>query len=204
MSIAGKLRRRGVLGVFAKLSTWYWRVKSRLYYAPQFEAFGRGVTIRKPILILNPRGIAIGGNTFIRDGARLEVVDRPGEAPGRLSIGRNVDIEQNVHIVACSEVVIGDDCCITAGCSIVDATHPFDVPIGTNRASVLSPGESHVRIGAGVFIGIGSTVLPGVTIGDHAYIGAGSVVTHDIPADAVALGAPARVIRIVQPLSADE
>ena len=52
-----------------------------------------------------------------------------------------------------------------------------------------------MRIGNDVWIGSGVQIMPGVTIGDNAVIGAGSVVTHDIPADAIAVGNPCRVIR---------
>ena len=52
-----------------------------------------------------------------------------------------------------------------------------------------------VRIGDYVWIGANVIILPGVTIGDHSVIGAGSIVTHDIPANVVALGTPCRVIR---------
>lgn len=56
---------------------------------------------------------------------------------------------------------------------------------------------SPVKIGKNVWIGSNSTILPGVTIGDNAIIGAGSVVTKDIPADMIAVGNPAKVIRSI-------
>ena len=65
------------------------------------------------------------------------------------------------------------------------------------------PGErgnlipSPVHIGKGVWIGSSSVILPEVTIGDNAVIGAGSVVTKDIPADMIAVGSPARVIKSI-------
>ena len=52
-----------------------------------------------------------------------------------------------------------------------------------------------VRIGNGVWIGAGAVILPGVTIGDYAVIGAGSIVTKDIPANMIAFGDPCRVVR---------
>lgn len=195
MNLLGSLKRKGMIGVASKLSHLYWRAKSRLYYAPQFAEFGRGSVIRKPMMIANPGGIHIGRNVFIRDGARLEVVDRPGEPGGILRIGDGVDIEQNVHIVAAGEVVIGEDACVTAGCSIVDAAHPVGEPSQGNRAAVLDGGATAVTIGRRVFIGVGSVVLPGVSIGDNAMIGAGSVVTRDVPANVTAIGAPAQVLR---------
>ena len=61
-----------------------------------------------------------------------------------------------------------------------------------------------VTIGSNVFIGAESVVLPGVTIGDHVVIGANSTVTHDIPANSVAVGSPARVIRSLDAYLAKE
>ncbi len=59
-----------------------------------------------------------------------------------------------------------------------------------------------VHIGKGAWIGAGATILPGVTVGDNAVVGAASVVTHDVPADVVVVGNPAKFIRRV-PQAAD-
>lgn len=67
---------------------------------------------------------------------------------------------------------------------------------GNHNLTILDIREVH--IGDDVWIGGNVTILPGVTIGDRAVIGAGAVVTEDIPADSVAVGAPARVIRTIE------
>ena len=67
---------------------------------------------------------------------------------------------------------------------------------GNHNLTILDIREVH--IGDNVWIGGNVTILPGVTIGDRAVIGAGAVVTEDIPADSVAVGAPARVIRTIE------
>lgn len=193
--LVAKIQRGGALGISNKLSHHYWRLKSKLYYAPQFAALGHNSIIRKPLFIANAKGIAIGAGCFVRDGARFEVIDRKGEAPGRLVLGNNVDIEQNVHIIACGEVIIGNDVCITAGVSIVDANHPVGRPGDGNRASSIDGGQAFVHIGNRAFIGIGTVILPNLSIGENSIIGAGSVVTTSIPANCVAVGSPARVIR---------
>lgn len=193
MSVRAKLRRRGAIGVFSKISTWYWRAKSRLYYAPQFASFGAGSVIRKPVFVSNPAGISIGSGTFIRDGARLEVVDREGEPGGRLLIGDRVTMEQGVHLAAGGVVHLGDDVCLAANVSILDTTHPLTVNEG-NRVNRVLGGKTFVIVGARTFIGTGSTILPGVTIGEDAVIGAGSVVTHDVPRRTVVAGVPAKPI----------
>lgn len=179
------------------MSDFFWKVWSVLFYSRRFKSFGRRTWIRNPLVINNPSQISIGSNTFIRDGARLEVATRPGRAPGRLTIGNRVTIEQDVHIVACDSVVIEDDVALAARCSIVDATHPFGSPGDGNRARHLSGEPSFVHIGKRVFFGVNVTVLPNVRIGDNSFIGANSVVTRDIPPNSVAVGSPARVIRTI-------
>ncbi|WP_375405057.1 acyltransferase [uncultured Amnibacterium sp.] len=188
-----RLRRMGLLGVTSKASTWYWLAKTRLYFKPQFAALGEGSVIRNPLLIRNPAGISIGRDVSIRDGARLEIIDRQGLPGGRLSIGDGVNIEQDVHIAACDDVVIEDLVCFAARCAIVDTNHPANTE--GNRASAVSSERSFVRIGRRVFLGVGVVVLPNVTIGENSIIGANSVVAKDIPPNSVAVGAPARVIR---------
>ena len=88
-------------------------------------------------------------------------------------------------------VTIGDDCFIGPNVSIYTACHPTDPVERNTRKEWAKP----VTIGDNVWIGGSVTILPGVTVGDNCTIGAGSVVTRDIPSDSVAAGNPARVIR---------
>jgi acetyltransferase-like isoleucine patch superfamily enzyme len=147
------------------------------------------------MLIVNIRGMSIGYHSFIRDGARLEVVDRINHLPGKLTIGNDVHIEQNVHIVACGEITIGDHVVIAAGVSILDSAHPIGYPGDGNRVKAIEPGDAYVHIESRAFIGVGTVILRNVTIGANSIIGAGSVVVKDIPANCIAAGSPARVIR---------
>lgn len=194
MQVVSKLHRRQWLGVAEKLRDGYWLFKTRFYYRPQFAEVGRNSVIIKPMLIRNPKGISIGANSRIRDGARIEVVDRPGCDPGRLVIGENVRIEQSVHIVCCDTITIGDNVTITPGCVIVDTSHP-EFTRGAHRAEVVDGKPSHVIIGDNVFLGARTIVLPNVTIGHNSVIGAGSIVSRDVPANSVASGSPARTSR---------
>lgn len=187
------VRRMGLLGITAKVSNRWWRLRTSLYYRPQFAALGGGSVIRRPILIRNPAGISVGARVSIRDGARLEVIDRDGLPGGRLVIGDDVNFEQDVHIAACDTVVIEDLVCFAARVSVVDTHHPEDTE--GNRAAAVSRERSSVHIGRRVFLGVGVVVLPNVTIGENSIIGANSVVTRDIPPNSVAVGAPARVVR---------
>ena len=96
-------------------------------------------------------------------------------------------------IVAAAQVAIGDDVLIGADCVIAD--NDFHALSASARRRDAEPMAEPVTIGDDVFIGMGSVVLKGVTIGERSVIGAGSVVASDIPADVIAAGNPARVIR---------
>jgi acetyltransferase-like isoleucine patch superfamily enzyme len=110
------------------------------------------------------------------------------QARGRLTIGERVFINQGSTIVAATEIAIGDDCRIGDYTTIYDTEyHPVE-----STASVRS---APVRIGRNVWIARGVTVLPGVTIGDHAVIAANALVTHDVPDRTLVAGVPARPIR---------
>jgi maltose O-acetyltransferase len=106
-----------------------------------------------------------------------------------ISLGAGVFLNFNCVILDVVAVSIGDKTQIGPAVQILAADHPRD-PAG--RAAGLEFGRP-IRIGRNVWIGGGAIILPGVSIGDEALIGAGSVVTRDIPAGAVAFGNPARV-----------
>lgn len=129
----------------------------------------------------------------------MEVVDHGQDWAPEIVIGDNVNIEQNVHIVCHDRIHIGDDVSITGGCAIVDVSHRHDLKL--NGQPDVSGERSFVEIGNKSFLGYGVTVLPNVRIGRGCFIGAGSVVTRDLPDYAVAAGAPARVLRIIPPPS---
>src|SRR5258707_13921759 len=90
--------------------------------------------------------------------------------------------------VASDSIEIGDDCLIGALVAIFDSDYHAMEPWRPTRTAP-------VRLGVNVWVGRSATILPGVTIGHHAVIAAGSIVTGDIPARTVAAGAPARPIR---------
>lgn len=177
------------------LSNWVWKVLSVAYYRGVFGALGSRSWIRKPLALINARQIFIGKNCFIRDGARLEVVQREGLPSGTIKVGNNVTMEQNVHIVACDSVIIEDEACFAPRCTIVDSTHPVGSATSGNRARQLSQQPAFVKIGKRVFLGANVVVLPNVTIGENSIVGAGSVVTSDIPPNCIAVGSPAVVIK---------
>ena len=102
--------------------------------------------------------------------------------------GRNLFVNYDCVFLDCAPIDIGDDVQIAPAVQLYTATHPLDA---TERRSGLE-GAKPIRIGNNVWLGGGAIVLAGVTIGDDAVIGAGSVVTRDVPAGAVVVGNPAR------------
>ena len=105
--------------------------------------------------------------------------------------GNNVYANFNLTLVDDTDIFVGDNVMFGPNVIIATAGHPVDTPLREKVAQFNIP----VRIGKNVWIGAGAIVLPGVTIGDHSVIGAGSVVTKDIPPNVVAVGNPCRVLR---------
>jgi acetyltransferase-like isoleucine patch superfamily enzyme len=90
--------------------------------------------------------------------------------------------------VANHSIILGDDCRLGDLAAIFDSDHH---PLEPSRPTRIAP----VRLGVNVWVGRSATILPGVTIGDHAVVAAGSVVTEDVPAKTVVAGVPARPVR---------
>ena len=98
------------------------------------------------------------------------------------TIGRRLFIDHGTGVVIGETTIIGDDCTLYQG-----------VTLGGTGKDV---GKRHPTLGNGVMVGAGAKVLGPIEIGDHARIAAGAVVLNDIPADATAVGVPARVVRV--------
>jgi len=141
-----------------------------------------------------------GAHFTVRDGGTISfgdscILDRDMtvEVTGRLEVGRRTIFGHHCTLAARSLVSIGACCLIAEMVSIRDHDHDFsrlDVPTVDQGATV-----SDVVIGYNVWLGSKVTVLKGVTIGDNAIVGAGAVVSRDVPANAIAAGVPARVLR---------
>lgn len=106
-------------------------------------------------------------------------------------LGKNVYANFNLTLVDDTHIYIGDYVMIGPNVTIATAGHPIDPSFRKKVAQFNIP----VNIAANVWIGANSVVLPGVSIGENTVIGAGSVVTKDIPANVVAVGNPCRVLR---------
>ena len=107
-----------------------------------------------------------------------------------ITIGSNVFINQGCHFMDMGGISIGDDVMIGPKVNLVSAGHPV-APSERRKSIVAKP----IVIGNNVWIGAAATILPGVTIGDNAVIAAGAVVSRDVPADTLAAGVPARILK---------
>ncbi|WP_141917962.1 DapH/DapD/GlmU-related protein [Klugiella xanthotipulae] len=108
-----------------------------------------------------------------------------------ISLGKRVFINSGCRFQDQGGITIGDDCLIGHNAVIATLQHGIE----PTRRSDLIP--SPVIIGRNVWLGANVTVLPGVTIGDDAVVGAGSIVTRDVPARTIAVGSPARIVRTI-------
>lgn len=106
-------------------------------------------------------------------------------------LGNGVYLNSNITFVDDEHIDIGDNCLIAPNVVFSTAGHPI-LPILREHHYVYN---LPIHIGRNVWIGSGVQVMPGITIGDNSVIGAGSVVTSDIPSDVVAYGVPCRVVR---------
>ncbi len=108
-----------------------------------------------------------------------------------IEIGENFFINVNCIILDEAKVTFGDNVFIAPNCGFYTAGHPLDVEQRNKGLEYAYP----ITIGNNVWIGAHVCVLPGVTIGDNTVIGAGSIVTKNIPANVLAAGNPCKVIR---------
>jgi maltose O-acetyltransferase len=108
-----------------------------------------------------------------------------------ITIGDRTFINYNLTALDVARITIGADCQIGPNVQLLTPTHPIEPEPRRDKLEAAQP----IVIGDNVWLGGGVIVLPGVTIGENSVIGAGSVVAKDIPANVVAVGSPARVIR---------
>ena len=160
-----------------------------------FGKYGRNVYIFPGARIIRPRLISVGDN--VRIGKHTDIYVHPKRRDSKefiLKIGDNVHIGNYNIIGARNSVVLEENVLLGPRVIIVDHSHQYEnveIPIKLQPAT----DGGVVRIERDCWIGANVFVLPNVTIGCHAIIGANSVVNSDIPPYSVAVGAPARVIK---------
>lgn len=168
----------------------------------RFKSIGKNVRIGKGFNVSGAEHISIG-NDFV-GGNNLQLWTwsiYQGESTGtvpEMVIGDNVTITDGCVISCMNKVHIGDGTLLGRGTFITDnghgknASNELDIPPVYRKLWSKGP----VLIGSNVWTGINVCILPGVSIGNNAIIGANSVVTHDVPSNCIVAGVPARVIKM--------
>ena len=151
------------------------------------RAVGNDLQVGVGVVLKHPDTMEIGDSVFIGSQVMIQ-----GRFDGVCKIGNHVWIGPQAYFDA-RQLVLEDYVGWGPGAKVLGSEHtgePLEVPI-IKTPLVIKP----VVVETGADIGMNASILPGVRIGAHAIIGAGAVVTHDIPPYAVAAGVPARVIR---------
>jgi acetyltransferase-like isoleucine patch superfamily enzyme len=182
----------------------------KLLYPMLLGSCGRNVIFGQHVVLRHPHKIHIGSNVVIDDNC---LVDAKGESNRGIRIGdgvfvgrntilscKNGDIELadaanlgfNCEVFSASRVTIGRGVLMAAYSYVIGGDHDFS----DSSKSVLEQSRTSagVMVGDGVWLGAGAKILDGVSIGEGAVIGAGAVVRENVPASAIAVGIPARVV----------
>ncbi|HEV7769816.1 MAG TPA: acyltransferase [Solirubrobacterales bacterium] len=156
---------------------WRWRTDGLVFFGRRLEIqIARGAEVR------------FGRFTWIGDGSKIRCHE------GAVEIGEKTVMGQECTISAYRRVRIGEQCVIADRAMFIDFDHgvvEVDRPIRVQGIYMRD-----VEVGSNVWIGYGACILRGVRVGDNSIVGTNSVVTKDVPANAVVAGSPARVIRM--------
>jgi len=184
-----------------------------IFYKFLFKTCGKRPGFGKGTILRQPNNIVLGNKILLDDYASLDVRGKNGQIEvfdhvsiGRFSsiiakdsqikLGKGVNVGAFTRIASQSKVEIGESVLIAAYCYIGPGNHQ----LGDESVPLISKAMQNkggVKIGAHAWIGTRATILDGVTIGEGAIIGAHSLVTSDIPARSIAVGTPAKVIKMI-------
>lgn len=157
-----------------------------------FAELGENCVFEAGVLVFHPETIRLGANVYVGHNAMLK-----GYYRAQMSIGAGTWIGQQCFVHSAGGITIGANVGIGPAVRILTSTH---TEAGRDTPILHAPLQfAPVVIEDDADLGVGVIVLPGVTIGRGAQIGAGAVVTRDVPPYAVAAGVPARVVRMRPP-----
>ena len=182
-------------GLIIKFNRLIAGVKSRwrnIYYRCLGTKLDGYVWMRKIEIPRNYADIKIEANCALDRGVTLLAAGETSTEP-KIFIGANTYINRNTFIDAATSLHIGRDCAIGPNCYLTDRDHGLNPELPPLQQPMVSQPTS---LGDRVWLGANVTVLKGVKIGHDAVVGAGSVVTKDLPPGAIAVGVPATVIRL--------
>jgi acetyltransferase-like isoleucine patch superfamily enzyme len=179
---------RGARRVYAKAFS--------LAIGGSFASFGRKTVLEPPVRIGGEQRMAIGNDVYI--GADCWLQTHPGREGVVLRIGDGTSIAGHCVLSAACSITLGPRVLFARGVYVSDHSHDF---ADLERAVLDQPRTklAPVEIGEGAWLGENVVVGPGVRIGRGAVVGANSVVLTDVPDHAVAVGAPARIVRVLAP-----
>ena len=168
------------------------------YYSRGLKSKGKGFSFALDSCIIGSEFISIGDKVEVGKRSVISAWHREKDKPiPSLVIESGVLIGEDCHITASNKIVIKEHVLLGKKVTITDNSHGeidyATMQINPSMRPLVSKGA--VLIGSRVWIGDKATILPGVTIGEGAIIGANSVVTKDIPAYSVAAGVPAVVVK---------
>jgi acetyltransferase-like isoleucine patch superfamily enzyme len=164
-----------------------------------FHRFGAGSWLVPPCEVIGAPAIAIGENVVLLEFSSLRVLGDVTAGP-KLVLGDRVRLTRFVTIVCEVSVDIGDDVASSDGVAVIDTWRDLPGGLGIGDERLAWP-PAPVRIDNGAYLGYGSTILPGVHVGEGAFVGEGAVVVEDVPAHTLVYGNPARVIRRYDPVA---
>lgn len=161
-------------------------------YLYTYAGFGSRIAIDASVRVRNASSIQLGDSIHLQSGVWLNALTAASQPT--IEIDNGCDIGRYCFISAASSVVLEEEVLLSPNVTISDHSH-----LTTNLDhSILRSGitkSSPVRLKKGCWVGANSVILPGVTIGKHAVIGANSVVRTSVPDFCVAVGSPAKVIK---------
>ncbi len=155
----------------------------------KFRTIGRNVVIENGVLVFHPENIELGDGVYIGHQTILK-----GYYKGIMRIGDNTWVGQQCFFHSAGDIIIGKNIGIGPGVKIITSYHDEESrekPIVHSKISF-----KPVIIEDDADIGIGAIILPGVTIGKGAQVGAGAVVTCNVRSYEVVAGVPAKVLRV--------
>ena len=180
-----------------------------LPYRLRFASLGRSVRIMPPLMLQGAKRVHVGngvvfeklvgitvspgGEVRIGDDCELRCFARLEAHAGYIRMGARCGVNPFTLLSGYGGLTLGDDVRIGSHCSILSSAHQFDSMQTAIREQGLQPLPTVLE--NDVYIGHGCTVFGGVRIGSGSFIGAGAVVTHDIPPGSIAVGIPAKVVR---------
>jgi len=178
----------------------YEAARRRLYtwvMRRRFAAWGEQSLLEPSARLRSPHLVEVGRDVYLCENLWLNAHDDGAQGTPTLRIGDGCYIGRSGQINAWREVVIESHVLIADRVFISDADHVFE---DTNRPIRVQGArfKGAVRLEQGCWLGVGVVVLPGVTIGKNAIVGANSVVTKSVPAYAIVAGVPAKIIRFQQ------